>query len=120
MNTKHCLITILCSIALVACFAGAGPDAHAQGISVSTYELTDLGTFSDQKVAVSTATAINATGEVTGIAGKFAFCYDSSRCRYCLGRGAHHLAQMVEVDKRQLISSSWVPVYFSSLSKQDP
>ena len=78
MNTKNCLITILSSIALVACFAGAGPDAQAQGIRVSTYELTDLGTFPEQKIASSTATAINTTGEVTGISGRFAFCYDSS------------------------------------------
>ena len=51
MNTKNCVITVLSSIALVACFAGVGPDAHAQGISVSTYELTDLGGFPEQKVA---------------------------------------------------------------------
>ena len=78
MNTKHCFITILCSIALVACFAGAGSDARAQGISVSTYELTDLGSFPGQKIAGSTATAINTMGEVTGISGRFAFCYDSN------------------------------------------
>jgi probable HAF family extracellular repeat protein len=78
MNTKHCFITILCSIALVACFAGAESDAHAQGISVSTYELTDLGSFPEQKIAGSTATAINTMGEVTGISGRFAFCYDSN------------------------------------------
>lgn len=76
MNTKNCFITILCSIALIACFAGAGPDAHAQGIGVSTYELTDLGTFPEQKIPGSTATAINSAGEVSGISGKFAFCYD--------------------------------------------
>ena len=78
MNTKNCVITVLSSIALVACFAGAGSDAHAQGISVSTYELKDLGGFPEQKVPVSTATAINTSGEVTGISGRFAFCYDSS------------------------------------------
>ena len=53
MNTKRYIITILSSVALVACFANAGPDAHAQGISVSTYELTDLGTFPDQKIGDS-------------------------------------------------------------------
>ena len=78
MNTKNCLITILSSIALIACFAGAGSDAHAQGITVSRYELTDLGAFPGQKIAESTATAINSAGEVSGISGKFGFCYDSS------------------------------------------
>ncbi len=79
MNTKHCLISILSSIALVACFAGVGPDAHGQGITVSTYQLTDLGTFPNQKVASSTATAINSAGEVTGMAGRFGFCYDRTQ-----------------------------------------
>ncbi len=79
MNTKNCLTTILSSIALIACFAGAGSDAQAQGITVSRYELTDLGALPGQKIAESTATAINTTGEVAGMSGRFAFCYDSSQ-----------------------------------------
>jgi probable HAF family extracellular repeat protein len=77
MNTKNCLITILSSIALAACLAETTPYAHAQSISVTTYEVTDLEGFPEQKVAVSTPTAINTVGQVAGTAGRFAFWYDS-------------------------------------------
>ena len=61
MNTKHHLMTILGSIALVACLAYAGPSAYAQ-----SYSLTEMGITLGKKECAPTA--INNAGDVTGTA----------------------------------------------------
>src|ERR1700682_6556464 len=62
MTTKHRLITILGSVALVACLALAGPTAHAQ-----TYSLTDLGVLPGKKDSIPAA--INNLAQVAGTSG---------------------------------------------------
>jgi probable HAF family extracellular repeat protein len=71
-------LTILSSIALVACFALAGSSARAQ-----TYSVTDLGTLPSPQLGVmqsgvSTPAAINNQGQIAGTSGKFAFRYNSA------------------------------------------
>lgn len=70
MNTKHRLITFLSAIALTACLAIGVSSAGAQ-----TYSLTDLGVLPGKKENVSTAAAINDSGQVAGTSGGSAFRY---------------------------------------------
>jgi len=66
MNTKR--ITMVC--ALIACLA-----IGASGAPALTYDLKDLGYLPNKKENVSTAAAINNSGEVAGTSGGAAFRY---------------------------------------------
>jgi probable HAF family extracellular repeat protein len=72
MNTKHRLVTLLGSIALVACCA-----IGVSGGPVQTYSLTDLGVIPGEED--STPAAINDQGHVAGTSGDCAFRYTSTR-----------------------------------------
>ena len=66
MNTKHRFVSLLSSIALVACYAIGVSAAPAQ-----KYSLTDLGVLPDQQN--SSPAAINDQGQVAGTSGESAF-----------------------------------------------
>ena len=72
MNTKHRLITVLSSIALVACCA-----IGASGGKLQIYNLTDLGVMPGEED--SSPAAINELGNVAGTSGDCAFRYTSTR-----------------------------------------
>ena len=72
MNTQHRLITILSSIALVACCA-----IGVSGAPVPPYSLIDLGVLPGEED--STPAAINDQGHVAGTSGDCAFRYTSTR-----------------------------------------